>query len=71
MAHKDSVAKPAWSAVVVTLFPEMFPGPLGHSWPGGRWKTGFGRWKRWTFVSLRAINTAPSTTLPLAAALGW
>jgi tRNA (guanine37-N1)-methyltransferase len=34
MAHKDSVAKPAWSAVVVTLFPEMFPGPLGHSLAG-------------------------------------
>ncbi len=33
----------AWTAVVVTLFPEMFPGPLGHSLAGralaeGRWQ---------------------------------
>jgi tRNA (guanine37-N1)-methyltransferase len=25
---------PAWSATVLTLFPEMFPGPLGHSLAG-------------------------------------
>lgn len=25
---------PPWSATVVTLFPEMFPGPLGHSLSG-------------------------------------
>ena len=24
----------SWSAAVLTLFPEMFPGPLGHSLPG-------------------------------------
>ena len=23
-----------WQATVLTLFPEMFPGPLGHSLPG-------------------------------------
>jgi len=33
---------PAWTAVVLTLFPEMFPGPLGESLAGkalaeGRW----------------------------------
>jgi tRNA (guanine37-N1)-methyltransferase len=33
---------PAWRATVLTLFPEMFPGPLGHSLAGkalrdGRW----------------------------------
>jgi tRNA (guanine37-N1)-methyltransferase len=27
-------AKPSWSAMVITLFPEMFPGPLGHSLAG-------------------------------------
>src|SRR5260221_12947804 len=32
-----------WTAVVVTLFPEMFPGPLGHSLAGraladGNWR---------------------------------
>jgi len=26
--------KPLWSATVLTLFPEMFPGPLGHSLAG-------------------------------------
>lgn len=26
--------KPAFSAIVLTLFPEMFPGPLGHSLAG-------------------------------------
>jgi tRNA (guanine37-N1)-methyltransferase len=35
-------AAPAWRATVLTLFPEMFPGPLGHSLAGkalreGRW----------------------------------
>src|SRR5262249_26696475 len=24
----------SWAATVLTLFPEMFPGPLGHSLPG-------------------------------------
>jgi tRNA (guanine37-N1)-methyltransferase len=27
-------AKPSWRAVVLTLFPEVFPGPLGISLPG-------------------------------------
>ncbi len=26
--------KPLWQATVLTLFPEMFPGPLGHSLAG-------------------------------------
>ena len=38
MALKESdgasEAKPAWTAMVLTLFPEMFPGPLGHSLAG-------------------------------------
>ena len=28
------MADPAWTARVITLFPEMFPGPLGHSLTG-------------------------------------
>ena len=24
----------SWRASVLTLYPEMFPGPLGHSLPG-------------------------------------
>ncbi|HRK18161.1 MAG TPA: tRNA (guanosine(37)-N1)-methyltransferase TrmD, partial [Hyphomicrobiaceae bacterium] len=36
-------ARPPWQAVVITLFPAMFPGPLGHSVVGtalaeGRWQ---------------------------------
>ena len=30
----DSDGRPAWRAVVLTLFPEMFPGPLGTSLAG-------------------------------------
>lgn len=30
----DAVRRPAWRARVLTLFPEMFPGPLGHSLAG-------------------------------------
>lgn len=30
----ESSAKPHWTAVVLTLFPEMFPGPLGQSLAG-------------------------------------
>ncbi len=29
-----STATPSWTATVLTLFPEMFPGPLGHSLAG-------------------------------------
>jgi tRNA (guanine37-N1)-methyltransferase len=37
--------KGTWTATVLTLFPEMFPGPLGHSVAGqaledGRWRLG-------------------------------
>jgi tRNA (guanine37-N1)-methyltransferase len=37
------VSNPAWGASVLTLFPAMFPGPLGHSLAGralqeGRWR---------------------------------
>jgi len=30
----SSDGRPAWRATVLTLFPEMFPGPLGHSLAG-------------------------------------
>ena len=33
-----------WSATVLTLFPEMFPGPLGHSLPGAALRDG-----KWSF----------------------
>jgi len=31
---RPSTAKPAWTARVLTLYPGMFPGPLGHSVAG-------------------------------------
>lgn len=35
MASKADMTRPApWTATVLTLFPEMFPGPLGHSLAG-------------------------------------
>jgi tRNA (guanine37-N1)-methyltransferase len=42
-SHDDSPAQRPWTACVLTLFPEMFPGPLGHSLAGqalrrGEWK---------------------------------
>jgi len=32
--RSETDRKPVWSAVVLTLFPEMFPGPLGQSLAG-------------------------------------
>ena len=39
----EKTARPPWHATVISLFPEMFPGPLGHSLAGralakGIWK---------------------------------
>lgn len=34
MPHTPSATGPAWRATVLTLFPEMFPGPLGVSLAG-------------------------------------
>lgn len=34
MTEPSSLATPPWKASVLTLFPEMFPGPLGHSLSG-------------------------------------
>lgn len=39
---------PSWRATVLTLFPEMFPGPLGHSLAGRALESG-----RW---ALEAVN---------------
>ena len=33
----------AWTATVLTIFPEMFPGPLGHSLAGKAWRDGLWR----------------------------
>ena len=31
----------SWAATIVTLYPEMFPGPLGHSLAGRALERGF------------------------------
>ncbi len=60
-----------WTATVLTLFPEMFPGPLGHSLAGRALKNGDWAMETVTFAVLRAINTAPWTTRPSAAGPAW
>jgi len=60
-----------WRASILTLFPDMFPGPLGLSLAGRAMESGI-----W---SLQAVNirdfatdrTGPWTTRPLAAARAW
>jgi tRNA (guanine37-N1)-methyltransferase len=44
----------SWRATVVTLFPEMFPGPLGHSLAGRGLETG-----AWALDSVRLRDFAP------------
>ena len=39
---------------MLTLFPEMFPGPLGVRWPAARSRTGAGRW---SLVQIRDFAT--------------
>ena len=46
--------EPLFSAVILTLFPDMFPGPLGHSLAGTALKSGL-----W---SLRAVNIRDFST---------
>ncbi len=53
-----------WSAVVLTLFPEMFPGPLGASLPGQALKSGL--WsletvdiRRFAWCKHRTVDDAP------------
>ncbi len=60
-----------WRATVLTLFPEMFPGPLGLSLAGQALHCVSGRSTRSRFARLRAWDvTAPSTMRLLAAAAG-
>jgi len=54
----------AWTATIFTIFPEMFPGPLGHSLAGKAWKQGL-----WQFRTIdirdfardkhRSVDDAP------------
>jgi tRNA G37 N-methylase TrmD len=61
-----------WRASVLTIFPDMFPGPLGASLAGKALANG-----AWSLdvVDIRAFrrptSTAPSTTRRPAAARAW
>ena len=55
---------PPWTATVLTLFPEMFPGPLGASLPGHALKSGL--WaletvdiRRYACTKHRTVDDAP------------
>ena len=62
----------AWQATVLTIFPEMFPGPLGHSLAGKALGRGHvAAATRWTSAISRAISTARSTTRRSAAGRAW
>ena len=61
-----------WRATVLTIFPEMLPGPLGlFAGRQGVATQGCGGSKRWTSATLRAISTARSTTRRSAAGRAW
>jgi len=61
----------SFKATVLTLFPEMFPGPLGVSLAGKALEQGICRSRPVTSGLRRATGTAPSTTTPQGAAPAW
>ena len=60
-----------WRATVLTIFPEMFPGPLGASLAGKALASGLWALDTWTSALMRPTGTAPSTTRRPAAAPAW
>ena len=60
-----------WRATVLTLFPEMFPGPLGYSLAGKALASRDLALETVDIRDSRAINTAPSTTRRSAAGRAW
>ena len=60
----------AFRASILTLYPEMFPGPLGVSLPGEALAGACGRWRRATSAISATAGTGPSTTPRPAAGPG-
>ncbi len=60
-----------WRATVLTLFPDMFPGPLGASLAGRALANGIWRSTRTTSAPPASAVTAAWTTRRSAAAPGW
>ena len=61
-------ARAPWRATVLTLFPELFPGPLAASLAGEALKQASGRSRRSASASSGSGATARSTTRRPAAA---
>ena len=61
----------SWSATVLTLFPEMFPGPLGVSLLGKALANALWRWRCATSATMAWASIAPWTTPRRAAARAW
>jgi len=60
-----------WQASVLTLFPEMFPGPLGVSLLGKALEKSSGRSKCATSANTAWANTARWMTRPRGADRAW
>ena len=60
-----------WRASVLTIFPEMFPGPLGMSLAGKALAAGIWSLDAIDIRAMRSTSTARSTTRPPAAAPAW
>ena len=60
---EDGRGESPWSAEILTLYPEMFPGPLGHSLAGraldrGLWKLGVTQLRDYGLGRHRAVDDA-------------
>ena len=68
---QESPHESPWTARVITLFPEAFPGALDLSLSGKALKTTYGDWKPSPCVITVSANTAMLTHPLLAVARGW
>ena len=60
-----------WTARVLTLFPEMFPGPLGVSLAGKALENGVWALETVDIRTFARDKHPPSTTRPSGAGRGW
>ena len=60
-----------WRATILTLFPEMFPGPLGLSLAGEGLARDCGAASLMTSGRTGSVGTGLSTTPPQAAGPAW
>ncbi len=67
----SGASRMTWRASVLTLFPAMFPGPLGQSLAGRALETGIWSLDVTNIRDFARTGTAPSTTRRSAAAPAW